>query len=46
MPRKGSVLLRTLELLIAELIKKGYKVEFQMDFEEGYVKWKIKQNGR
>jgi len=41
MPRKGSVLLRTLELLIAELIKKGYKVEFQMSFEEGYVKWKL-----
>lgn len=41
MPRKGTVLFRTLELLIAELIKKGYKVEFQMNLEDGYVKWKL-----
>lgn len=44
MPRKGTVLLRTLELLISELIKKGYKVEFQMNLEDGYIRWKL--NGR
>jgi hypothetical protein len=46
MPRKGSALLRSLETLLQELVKKGYIVEFKMDFEDGYVKWKIAKTGK
>lgn len=46
MTRKGSVLLKSLESLLQELVKKGYIVEFKMDFEDGYVKWKIAKIGK
>lgn len=45
MPRKGSALLRSLNNLLEELVKGGWAVEFKMDFEDGYVKWKIKKTG-
>ena len=46
MPRKGSALIRSFNILLDELVKGGWVVEFKMDMEEGYIKWKIKQNGK
>jgi len=46
MPRKGSALIKSLNNLLDELVRDGrWIVEFKMDFEEGYIKWKIK-NGK
>lgn len=41
MPARRTALIKVLELLIEELIKKGYKVEFQSSLEKGYIKWKL-----
>lgn len=46
MSRRGTVLSRILEAVVAELIKKGYHVEFLMTPEEGYIKWNLKKNGK